>query len=83
MKLDPDLKAKLLAKNPSLESAVDDACELLTMKVVLLLTRRRKELDAAIEAAKSDPDHSTMTRSALVGRRQEANEIIILLSEIP
>jgi len=33
VKLDPDLKAKLLAKNSSLESAVNDACELLTMKV--------------------------------------------------
>lgn len=75
MKLDPDLKAKLLAKNPPLKSAVDDACELLTMKVVLLLTKRRKELDKLIG------DHgAAMT---LISRRSEVHEIIALLSETP
>ena len=83
MKLDPDLKAKLLANNPSLESAVDDACELLTMRVVLRLTKRLKELDATIENANSYSNSPEKPLDILAGRRKELGEIIVLLSETP
>lgn len=80
MKLDPELKAKLLAKNPPLESAVDDACELLTMKVVLLLTSRRKSYDQAI---KDMQDSGQPAGDALLARRREIGELTALIAEMP
>lgn len=79
MKLNPDLKAKLLAKNPPLESAVDDACELLTMKVVLLLTVRMKEIRQRADEARGGTD----VRFQLASHAKHIGEIIVLLSETP
>lgn len=79
VKLDPDLKAKLLTKNPSLESAVDDACELLTMKVVLLLTVRMKEIRQRADEARGGTD----VRFQLASHAKHIGEIIVLLSETP
>jgi len=77
VKLDPDLKAKLLAKNSSLESAVDDACELLTMKVVSLLMVRMKEIGRRADEAIWGSD----VRSQLASHAKHIGEIIVLLSE--
>lgn len=77
MKLNSHAKSNLIAMLDGcpMDSIIDDACEVLTLKIVMLLTKRRKELDKLIG------DHgATMT---LISRRSEVHEIIALLSEAP
>jgi hypothetical protein len=65
MKLKPDETVKLIAAigGRSVDSLIDDACELLTAKIVLRIQAKRKKLVAARKALPlGDPKANDLAR---------------------